>query len=483
MPVTLRFQSSGTIPGDVAPITMQGPSLTIGRTEDNDVVLPDPERIISKNHCAIEDDNGDVTVIDFSANGTFLNEFRNPLGRVRTPLNDGDVLKIGTYELVIMITPAEGMRDPVSSLPPPVDEEQVSHGDASSTPESLDGLLNDPAVKKAGLLEDLVGGGQPHGPSQVIREDPIDILMNSDTRDAEDPILGEIPAPLEDDTGPTISDASSPIQDGISPQRRAGPLIPDDWDEAFSDPDPGAKIPDQPPEIADPDPVSEPAIPADAQQAVPRPAVREPDAGATDTALETQAGNHDAARAFFRGVRAEDLNIPDEDLAESMERIGEMVFTLISGIREILMTRSSIKSEFRINQTMIAAGGNNPLKFSPSSEYAVEFLLKPGAKGYLDGRTAVNEALNDIKAHEVAMVTGMQAAIKDVLARLDPKVLEQKVVGGSGFSDLLKGRKSRYWESYEKLYAEISEQAEHEFHEFFSKEFAKAYQKQLERLK
>ena len=80
MPVTLRFQSSGAVPGDGAPITMIGPNLTIGRGAGNDVVLPDPDRQISKNHCVIEDQDGEITVIDFSTNGTFLNYGKTPLG-------------------------------------------------------------------------------------------------------------------------------------------------------------------------------------------------------------------------------------------------------------------------------------------------------------------------------------------------------------------------------------------------------------------
>ena len=92
-------------------------------------------------------------------------------------------------------------------------------------------------------------------------------------------------------------------------------------------------------------------------------------------------------------------------------------------------------------------------------------------------------------ANEIIIRFGMNrleraaAAIKDVLGRLDPKALEERIGKGGGFADMLKGRKSRYWETYEQLYTEIAEQAEHDFHEFFSKEFSKAYRNQLERLK
>ena len=104
MSVTLRFQSSGAVPGDGRPVVMRGPSLTIGRGAENDMVLPDPDRQISKTHCVIENHNGNLVVVDLSTNGTFLNYGKVPLGRTPTPLNDGDVLILGAYELVVQVS-------------------------------------------------------------------------------------------------------------------------------------------------------------------------------------------------------------------------------------------------------------------------------------------------------------------------------------------------------------------------------------------
>lgn len=160
-----------------------------------------------------------------------------------------------------------------------------------------------------------------------------------------------------------------------------------------------------------------------------------------------------------------------------------MMRSMIVGLREILMTRTSIKSEFRIDQTMISAGGNNPLKFSLSEDDAIAALVKPKARGYLNSETAVEQALDDIKAHEIAMVTGMEAAIKGVLRKLDPEVLADQIETSSAFGSMFKGKKARYWEVYEKMYAQISDQAENDFHELFSREFARAYKEQLEKLK
>jgi type VI secretion system FHA domain protein len=107
----------------------------------------------------------------------------------------------------------------------------------------------------------------------------------------------------------------------------------------------------------------------------------------------------------------------------------------------------------------------------------------PASKGYLNSDKAAEEALRDIKAHEIAMISGMEVALKSVLNRLSPKKLEAMMEEDGKIGGLLKGKKARYWEVYEKMYSQISEQAENEFHEFFSKEFSQAYEDQLEKLK
>ena len=66
------------------------------------------------------------------------------------------------------------------------------------------------------------------------------------------------------------------------------------------------------------------------------------------------------------------------------------------------------------------------------------------------------------------MVTGMEAALKGVLAKLNPSELSGRIETNSAIGSIFKGKKARYWEVYEKMYAEISDQAENDFHELFS---------------
>ncbi|MFN3294678.1 MAG: type VI secretion system-associated FHA domain protein TagH, partial [Gemmobacter sp.] len=173
----------------------------------------------------------------------------------------------------------------------------------------------------------------------------------------------------------------------------------------------------------------------------------------------------------------------DAQLLDTMTRLGTAMGIMVQGLREVLMTRSAIKSEFRIQQTMISAGGNNPLKFSVSPEQAVEALVRPPGRGYLDAATAAAQALDDIRAHEMAMMSGLEAALKGILHKLSPQALESRLDSGGGLGSLLKGRKARYWEVYEKMYAEIAGQAADDFHDLFAREFARAYQQQMDLLK
>lgn len=478
MGVTLKFQSSGTVPGNARPIAMEGGSLTVGRGPANDLVLPDPERQLSKNHFVIEDHNGNVMIVDLSTNGTFLNYSKIPLGRTPTPLNNGDVLALGSYELVVQI--ADETPDFEDLIAPPAEAGPISHGRADDAPDPMR-LLED-SGPGGDFLDDLLGPEKPPtGPSQLNPVDPIDELLPPAGED-EDPFFQK-PSDGREGEGASVPMHNPSVSDSFWPQGSGGGnLIPDDWDEDFLAPAEPEETPAPP--VAQPEPAE---VPREPKTVLPERSRRTPPEprGPDETRLPTGAQADGAAmvRAFLRGAGAEDVRLTDDEMATTMARMGRVMRTFVTGIREILMTRTSIKSEFRIEQTQIGAGANNPLKFSISPEQAVEAMVKPATKGYLGAETAAEQALQDIKAHEVAMVTGMEAALKGVLSRLDPVKLAERIEDRGAFDKLLGNKKARYWEVYEKMYAEISDQAENDFHDLFSREFARAYKEQLDKLK
>ena len=272
-----------------------------------------------------------------------------------------------------------------------------------------------------------------------------------------------------------------------------GTLIPDDWDDEFS----AAPAPDAANPFVNPDrnaptpsagvpvfiPDSDPAEPSSVESTPPPVETRPIVEPKTVPVPSNQVEPDKASRAFLEALGLDGLKIEDAELEPTMARMGNVLRTMIGGLREILMTRTSIKSEFRIEQTQISAGGNNPLKFSISPEQAVQNLVYPTTKGYLDATEATEEALSDLKAHEIAVITGMESALKGLLRKLDPVELEKQISTKGGLGNVLKSKKSKYWEIYQEMYAEISDEAEDDFHQLFSREFARAYKEQLDKLK
>lgn len=443
------------MPNGMTSVQLVNGAVSLGRADGNDVILPDPDRTISSRHCIIEERGNDYVVMDISTNGTFLNYMPQPLGPTPSPLNHGDTIAIGGFEFRVEISAALGApaMDPYANLAAPMMDDLL----APLPPEGEElagfvGGLDDAGAATGDAIAALLGDGPAVGPDatglSAPAPEPAPLIPEDEDifGPGGDPFDGvETSAP---DHGASAQDyfAAPPSQAG------AGALIPDDWDLSES--------------VAVAAPPPQEAISAPQAAAVPPPATHAPVSG-------------DAARAFLSTVKAgEDLD--DAELLAAMERTGAAYRVMVEGLRDVLMTRASIKSEFRLGQTMISPDGNNPIKFSVSADQAVEAMVKPNMPGYLEAEKAATEAVNDIKAHEVAMMTGMQAAIKKLLERFDPATLSEKIEAKKG---LFGGGKAKRWDVFEKMYSEIASEAEDDFQALFGAAFAKAYEEQLRKLR
>ena len=473
MTLTLHILSTGAQAGRQNSIIMSGEALTIGRTKTNDLVLPDPNREISSNHAVLQVRGTDFVVVDISTNGTFLNNETTPLGDLPSPLNNGDTLRIGPYELRVEIS-VDLSSDPLANLPPPLEDTPIMDTSAAST----DDILAEVGALDGGpgdFLDDLMGDAPPNAmrtPTPDIADDPSDAI-NAYLDVAPDP---------DREGGASAPNHSPATRDFYAPNTGAGG-IPDDWEDDFLSGDedpftPPASTPTIPEPPADAPVASKAVAP---ETAVPE-AVALPAAAPSATPAVTGSGA-DLARKFLQAAGVNDAQITDDELADIMTRSGIVFKTLVEGAREVLMARASIKDELKLGQTMISPDGNNPIKFSISGQQAVEAMIKPTVAGYKLGPASAEEAMRDIKAHEIAMMSGMERAIQSLLGRFNPSILAQKLEDDGGVRGLLKGKKARYWEVFEKLYDQISEEAEEDFHSLFGKEFGKAYKEQMQKLK
>ena len=79
---------------------------SIGRSSDNDWVLPDPMRYVSAHHARVHFRDGHFYLQDLSTNGVFVNDQPEPLAKQGSGgyrLKNGDVLRVGDYQIMVAL--------------------------------------------------------------------------------------------------------------------------------------------------------------------------------------------------------------------------------------------------------------------------------------------------------------------------------------------------------------------------------------------
>ena len=214
------------------------------------------------------------------------------------------------------------------------------------------------------------------------------------------------------------------------------------------------------------------------RQCHPRPVQRQPSV----STAPVESG--DALSAFARGAELELSQVSGFEQEILFEQVGRMLVMFTEGLIQTLGGRTHIKSEFRLDQTMIRPAENNPFKFSTSKTRTLLQLLSKSDPAYKSGVNAISEGFDDVNAHQMAVIAGMEAALQDILDRFNPKTLEKRIVSDSILDNILPGgKKAKYWDIFKLLFDEIAGEAEDNFQQLFGREFSRAYEEQLSRLK
>ena len=157
---------------------------------------------------------------------------------------------------------------------------------------------------------------------------------------------------------------------------------------------------------------------------------------------------------------------------------------VVGGLMEALRAREHIKNEFRMRTTTFKASDNNPLKFSASVEDAMHNLLVKRNSAYLGPVEAFEDAFNDVRNHQMAMLAGVRVAFDAMLDQFEPDRLQEAFDRQLKKGSLLAApARMRYWELYRDKFHDMVKDPETNFRELFGKEFAQAYEKQLKTLK
>jgi type VI secretion system protein len=464
---------------------------SIGRAANNDWVLPDPH--LSKTHCFVGFRDGAFTITDVSTNGLYMNDEQQRVTRGQTrPLHDGDRLRMGEYKMQIsLVEGAAGAK----AAPPPADKDDddfaalLSGGPASKKPvgeanpfseaaPEADFMPEPPTQKGSAQddISDLLGEGgagrRPAGGGGIPEDyDPLAESFSDEGGFGAGADAGQWREAAEPDHLPAEAQFFAPPKvshnDALPSE---GSQIPEDWLLDEDDRDAGG--------------LSRPA-PAQRKPPRPRPGRSAPAAAPPQPVPTGPSGDAETLlKAFLEGAGVQTPKDIAGSEAEFMRAVGQSYLEMVRGLCELLRVRQSIKNEFRLEKTVIQSGGNNPLKFSVSPEEAVRALLYPAEAGYLAADEAISEGIDDVKAHQLAVMAGMQVALGSLLKNFDPNSLEQRLQDSSVLGNILPGaKKARYWEAFTELYKEIAQEAESDFYGLFGQAFARAYEEQINRLK
>jgi type VI secretion system protein len=495
--------------------------ISIGRSSDNGWVLPDPENDLSRIHALIQFENSRYYITDTSSNGVFFLPSTTPLGRQNTAeLNNGDMLRLGEYQIQVSIDDSQNIEQTQPAIPEQTESESFDFFDSDT--------------QKPDVFDDITPGSQaPKDPAFSMTSEDNDLPVPKefsnkagfDTFDffEDDTNKPATPSNTESDHASSLDEAFFPAQghqDNPPPvekkaAKRIEPnnnvFLPENWldadDESATTPDNtpvgqedatdpfdfeeivNAEIIEPAMETAEPEPEPEPVVApieeviADHSRDAP---VSSPIQTIPEKNTESVVGaNHDEIiQRFLEGI-----GLP-EQFADSMDpetfyTIGRMLRTSLQGTMDVLLARTKIKSEMRLDVTTIRSVKNNPVKFSYNVDEAVSRLLgKEKSEGYMEPIRAIEEAFEDIRAHQIAVLAGMQTALKSILKRFDPETLEKRLQKLSPISASIPIHKqAKLWDQFQQLYEDIEREAQDDFNRLFGDAFSSAYEEQIQKLK
>lgn len=134
--------------GATALVGIQGGS--IGRSRDNDLILPDDNRYVSAHHARIRYRDGGYLIEDTSTNGVYLNGATEPVGKMGPqPLRSGDIIRLGNYQVRVLDESAAAVSDASAIIPFMPHDGGSPHGEGADLAADLvveNLLVSDPAV-------------------------------------------------------------------------------------------------------------------------------------------------------------------------------------------------------------------------------------------------------------------------------------------------------------------------------------------------
>jgi type VI secretion system FHA domain protein len=403
---------------------------TIGRSTDNEWILPDPERYLSGKHARVDFRAGTYVLVDTSSNGTYINGAQIPLGKYHDyQLRDGDYIRLGEYELLVSI-------DKSNDFPP-----------EESAIVAYDGQAPSSAVKKS-TANDL---GADLDLSELL--EPSDLLAGDSgvrPRDAYgQTVSGRSGPPSQPPSGPQTDASGTPWHMMTRPLKVEGAKADAGRGE-------GAR--------------------AD---------VVKGEGGASSLARSQNPvlfeGDFDIGlAAFCRGAAIDPQNISSEARASALQLAGQLLRESVLGLMDLNQSRNEFRNRFRISAPA-NDGPESPLNFSRGVDEALVRLLTT-LSTRAGSVEAIRQNFRELKAQNTATLTATRAAFEEFLGRVDPKELEERFDRATKRGVFGSQNKAKYWDLYAEMFVGLAQRPADGFPHVFTETFAKAFEAKLRTL-
>ncbi len=405
---------------------------TIGRSADNDWVLPDPLRYVSAHHARVQFREGNYYLQDVSTNGVYVNDDMEPLAKRGSSgyrLVNGDVLRIGEYHIVAALesqrAAAAGAEDPAVAAVPTSIHALRPLGHAADrdigAALNLDDLLIPEPQRDPVLPVNAYGQVVESAPVRALAADHVELIVD-----------GAPPPPA------TPAAAAAPSTDAETEAAAHGERM------------------------------------ARLAEAV----AREPRNGNGALAL---ADVYSGLDAFCRGAGIDAERLPADAQTRLLHLAGRLFREALVGLKDLERTRANTRNRYRIEMPARDSDDPRPSLADSMVEDLLISLLVQHENRRFDSVQWLREVIEDARLHENAAAQATRAAFVEFLDRLDPAELEARFERAARRGKTRSADKAQYWELFVSFYRNLIEMPADHLPHTFVEAFSSAYREAMKK--
>lgn len=189
--------------------------------------------------------------------------------------------------------------------------------------------------------------------------------------------------------------------------------------------------------------------------------------------------------ALLEGMGLGDMQPTPQFDRENMRQLGQMLSMFSQGTVALLSSRSILKRGVKADMTMVLDDANNPFKLLPSGKTVLMQMFGTRMPGFMPPKKSVRDALIDLQAHQLGMISGIRAIIAAMLQSFNPEQLEEqaRLDGVTSRLSLPGSRKAALWDYFVRTYGQTAGEIEDDFHTLFGEAFLHAYDMEVNQYK